>query len=159
MPIGKPVLPNPHLIFHNKLPKCGSTTMHNMLQLLSKWNNFDYYKLEPGDDPFQEEEKISTFMKLALEKARPKRSKSEDGTWPVFLFKHHYYYNTSRHGLEEPTWINLIRDPITWFESSFYFKRLGWSQKPGARRRTGTSSKNFKKKFKNIWESFFYYCF
>ena len=75
--------------------------MHNMLQLLSKWNNFDYYKLEPGDDPFQEEEKISTFMKLALETARPKRSKSEDGTWPVFLFKHHYYYNTSRNSF---TW-------------------------------------------------------
>ena len=29
---GAPVLPNPDLIFHNKLPKCGSTTMHSMLQ-------------------------------------------------------------------------------------------------------------------------------
>ena len=98
-PIGQPVLPNPNLIFHNKLPKCGSTTMHNMLQLLSKWNNFDYYKLEPGDDPFQEEKKISTFMKLALKEAAPKKSRSEDGIWPVFVFKHHYYYNTTRNGV------------------------------------------------------------
>ena len=43
-----------------------------------------------------------------------------------------------RHDVKEPTWINLIRDPITWYESSFYFKRLGWSQKPGARRRNDT---------------------
>ena len=43
-----------------------------------------------------------------------------------------------RHDVAEPTWINLIRDPITWYESSFYFKRLGWSQKPGARRRNDT---------------------
>ena len=63
--------------------------MHNMLQLLSKWNSFDYYKLEPGDDPFQEEIKITTFMKLALKTAEPKKAQAADGIWPVFVFKHH----------------------------------------------------------------------
>ena len=67
-----------------------------MLQLLSKWNNFDYYKLEPGDDPFQEEKKITTFMKLALKNAEPKQALGADGMWPVFVFKHHFYYNTTR---------------------------------------------------------------
>ena len=57
---------------------------------------------------------------------------------PTVLENHSWKFKNlnKRHGLVEPTWINLIRDPITWFESSFYFKRLGWSQKPGARRRT-----------------------
>ena len=68
-------------------------------QLLSKWNGFDYYKLEPGDDPFQEEVKLSTFIKLGLKKAEKKREEHQDKTWPVFVFKHHYYYNTSRKGL------------------------------------------------------------
>ena len=67
--------------------------------MLSKWNGFDYYKLEPGDDPFQEEVKLSTFIKLGLKKAEKKREEHQDKTWPVFVFKHHYYYNTSRKGL------------------------------------------------------------
>ena len=96
-------------------------------------------------------------MKLALDTASPKKTKDTD--WPVFVFKHHFYFNTSRHSdqiynlfrlnqsslirlnrheLTPPTWINLIRDPITWFESSFYFRRLGWSRKPGVRSRNDT---------------------
>ena len=39
------------------------------------------------------------------------------------------------YGLETPTWINVIRDPLTWFESNFYFKRFGWERQPGSRRR------------------------
>ena len=70
-----------------------------ILQLLSKWNGFDYYKLEPGDDPFHEEVKLSTFIKLGLKRAEKKKKEHQDKTWPVFVFKHHYYYNTSRNGL------------------------------------------------------------
>merc|ERR1712048_53770 len=44
-------------------------------------------------------------------------------------------FNATKFGLEEPTWINVIRDPITWFESNFYFKRFGWERKPGTRSR------------------------
>ena len=54
---------------------------------------------------------------------------------PLFIFKHHYYFNTTEFGLESPTWINVIRDPLTWFESNFYFKRFGWERKPGTRTR------------------------
>ena len=54
---------------------------------------------------------------------------------PFFIFKHHYFFNASSYGLETPTWINVIRDPLTWFESNFYFKRFGWERQPGSRRR------------------------
>ena len=56
-------------------------------------------------------------------------------TRPFFIFKHHYYFNATQYGLETPTWINVIRDPLTWFESNFYFKRFGWERQPGSRRR------------------------
>ena len=56
-------------------------------------------------------------------------------TKPFFIFKHHYYFNASEYGLETPTWINVIRDPLSWFESNFYFKRFGWERQPGSRRR------------------------
>lgn len=59
----------------------------------------------------------------------------EKVTKPFFIFKHHYYFNATQYGLETPTWINVIRDPLSWFESNFYFKRFGWERQPGSRRR------------------------
>ena len=38
-------VPNTKFVFHNKLPKCGSTTMHNIVGLLSRKNNFTYWKV------------------------------------------------------------------------------------------------------------------
>ena len=37
---------NPDFIFHNKLPKAGSSTMNNICLMLSKRNNFNYRKVE-----------------------------------------------------------------------------------------------------------------
>ena len=34
-------VPNPDFIFHNKLPKAGSSTMNNIFRLLAKRNNFN----------------------------------------------------------------------------------------------------------------------
>jgi len=120
-------LPNEEFVYHNKLPKCGSTTMHAILKVVSKWNNFRYVKLEPSLVKFYDGEGMSSFINNLL---------SDNGiSKPFFIFKHHYYFNTTEYGLETPTWINVIRDPLSWFESSFYFKRFGWEQQPGARSR------------------------
>ena len=45
--------------------------------------------------------------------------------------------------METPTWINVIRDPLTWFESNFYFKRFGWERSPGSRRREGNCLRKY----------------
>ena len=37
-----PSIPNPEFVFHNKLPKCGSTTMNDIVKALSHRNNFNY---------------------------------------------------------------------------------------------------------------------
>lgn len=120
-------IPNPDFIYHNKLPKCGSTTMHAVLGVLSRWNNFRYLKLEPSLVKFFDGEKMAGLINTLLER--------EKLTRPFFIFKHHYYFNATQYGLETPTWINVIRDPLTWFESNFYFKRFGWERQPGSRRR------------------------
>ena len=49
------------------------------------------------------------------------------------VLKHHYWLNFTDHGMEPPTWINVMREPISWFESRFWFKRHGWIHKEGAR--------------------------
>ena len=37
--------PNPDFIFHNKLPKSGSSTMNQIFTVLSEWNKFHHFKL------------------------------------------------------------------------------------------------------------------
>lgn len=118
--------------------------MHAILGVLARWNNFRYLKLEPSLVKFFDGEKMSKLINTLLE-----RKKVNPCPWipdnlilfqvekPFFIFKHHYYFNASAYGLETPTWINVIRDPLTWFESNFYFKRFGWERQPGSRRREG----------------------
>ena len=48
-------IPNPGFIFHNKLPKSGSTTMHNILTVLSQWNNFEHIKIDSAMMKFEDE--------------------------------------------------------------------------------------------------------
>ena len=48
-------VPNPGFIFHNKLPKSGSTTMHNILTVLSQWNNFEHIKIDSAMMQFEDE--------------------------------------------------------------------------------------------------------
>jgi len=42
------------------------------------------------------------------------------------LLKHHTYLNWTQFGLEEPTYINIVRHPVSQFASFYYFKRYGW---------------------------------
>ena len=59
-------IPNEGFVYHNKLPKCGSTTMHAILGVLSRWNNFRYLKLEPSLVKFFDGEKMSTLINTLL---------------------------------------------------------------------------------------------
>jgi len=43
-------LPNPRFIFHNKIPKCGSTTMANILAALETTNNFNLFTTIPASN-------------------------------------------------------------------------------------------------------------
>ena len=38
-----------------------------------------------------------------------------------------------RYDIDQPTMINVIREPIDWFSSHYHFKLYGWSRKPGQR--------------------------
>jgi hypothetical protein len=58
-------MPNPGFIFHNKLPKSGSSTMNQLLRELAKKNNFNFAKVEPTlipNDRFDSEEPLVKFV-------------------------------------------------------------------------------------------------
>ena len=52
---------------------------------------------------------------------------------PLIVIKHHLYTNFTEYGLEEPTWINVAREPVSRFVSSYYFKRFGFARHEGVR--------------------------
>ena len=70
-------LPNPGFIFHNKLPKCGTTTMHNIITVLADWNNYTHLKVESAKVQFGNERALVDIVKQV--DARP-----------LILMKHHY---------------------------------------------------------------------
>lgn len=111
-------IPNPNFVFHNKLPKSGSSTMNNLMRGLAQKNSFNYAKVEPSqvpNDRFDIEKPLVQFVQ---------ETKKE----PFFLLKHHFHFNFTRHGLRQPTYVNVVRDPTDWFVSQYYFRRYGWAR-------------------------------
>jgi hypothetical protein len=74
--LGMDKLPNPEFIYHNKLPKCGSTTMHAILGVLSRWNSFRYLKLEPSLVKFFDGEKMSKLITTLVENKKVSKERS-----------------------------------------------------------------------------------
>lgn len=70
--------PNPRFVFHNKLPKTGSTTMHNIVGLLSRRNNFTYWKIMSGVMKFGDESTLVQALRMRYRE-------------PFFLLQHHYW--------------------------------------------------------------------
>ena len=52
---------------------------------------------------------------------------------PLMVIKHHLFTNFTVYGMEEPTWINVAREPVSRFVSSYYFRRFGFKRHEGAR--------------------------
>lgn len=127
LPMVAPVPYNRNFIFHTKLPKAGGTTMLELLRLLSTKNMFYFGKIETrkgvNASPLSGEEEVIEWYNKTLNYVADQRR--FDGK--VFLLKHHYPFDFSKYGLAQPTYINVIRDPVTWFQSRYYFERNGWS--------------------------------
>lgn len=126
-------LPNPKFIFHNKIPKSGSTTLANIVHTLEERNRFKLRHFHPcvnepcdkDTDGRAHSAELSAAIKDDLATATPHN--------PLIVIKHHLYTNFTAYGLEEPTWINVAREPVSRFVSSYYFRRFGFARHEGVR--------------------------
>lgn len=117
---------NKKFIFHNKLPKCGSTTVGTILEILSSKHNFNLIRNLKHDaknnDPLSLVGKSDEYgLAKVMNKTVLKKSDK------TLLLRHHFPFDFSKfkESYENPTYINIIRDPVGWFQSHFYFKRNG----------------------------------
>lgn len=131
---------NPRFVFHNKIPKAGSTTMKWLLVGLAKRNNFELDHQRwcidtancVGRDPVTHIQYDGPDGEKAIADYVPKKlAENESGKY--LLLKHHHWFNFSDHGVEMPTYINIARDPVTRFASWYYFERFGWERQEGQR--------------------------
>ena len=107
---------NPGFVFHNKMPKSGSTVMQRLLRTLSNKNHFfymDMYEHGTNDQDFVVVDAIKENFQM-----------------PLLLLKHHFWFNFTLYGLTQPTMVNIVRNPVDWFTSEYYFCRHGWVRRP-----------------------------
>jgi dermatan/chondrotin sulfate uronyl 2-O-sulfotransferase UST len=140
-PLGTPPL-NQRFVFHNKIPKAGSTTMKWLLVGLSKRNKFELDHQRfcidtvncKGRDPQSHIQYDGPDGEVAISEYVPKKlEENQEGKY--LLLKHHHWLNFTEAGLEMPTYINIARDPVTRFASWYYFERYGWGRQEGQRDR------------------------
>ncbi|XP_023349650.1 uronyl 2-sulfotransferase [Eurytemora carolleeae] len=105
---------NSNIIIYNRVPKCASTSINNLIGKLSKLNRFgvqhsSVYHIKVTS--FEENIKLaSSFRKI-----------SESGEKVVFD-RHFYYVDWKRLGIQ-PILINMIREPVERVISQFYYLR------------------------------------
>ena len=137
---------NPNFIFHTKLPKAGSTTMNAIMKILASKNKFFYAKIDPhyfannGKESeankgrtLIDEEPVVNFFKETSEKISSDASQVSRYNKRVVILKHHYPFDFGKYELENPTYINVLREPASWFQSHYYFERYGWTRIEGNR--------------------------
>lgn len=76
-------IPNANFIFHNKLPKSGSTTMHDILRELSQKNLFYYKKMDSSNMNFDDDTSLTEYIKENMKK-------------PFFYMQHHFFTNFTK---------------------------------------------------------------
>lgn len=112
--------PNPVAFYYNKMPKCGSTTLHTVMKTLQDTNQFTISHLD-SEDKFDDRYIAALFLADSIQNTDHK---------PLVVVKHHNYINFTQFDVEKPTTFNLIRDPILRWVSGYNFCRGGMKNSP-----------------------------
>ena len=102
--------------------------MNDILNKLSKRNKFNYHKM-PAD-------KMNDFGNDLPLMQWLQDQNNTHAKPPFVLLQHHYFtdlWKSSHGGIPQPTFINVIRDPVDWFSSHYHFMFYGWNRDQGKR--------------------------
>ncbi|XP_053650674.2 uncharacterized protein [Cherax quadricarinatus] len=105
------------ILVYNRIPKCASSTMQTIIRRLSRHLGFDhvssliYDKRQLSQD---DQEQLIENLTSSV-KGTPSHALSYD--------RHIYYTNFTALNAGRPVYINIIRDPVERFISSFYYRR------------------------------------
>lgn len=118
--------PSTQFVFHNKLPKSGSTTMKYIISTLQKANNFHMDYQAPCINKATCAQDVEDGLGATTKLAGHVKEQRDANPGKFILLKHQYWLNFTEHEMEQPTYINVVRDPVTRFSSMYYFNRYGF---------------------------------
>ncbi|XP_061609181.1 uronyl 2-sulfotransferase a [Phyllopteryx taeniolatus] len=108
------VLPFPSQVVYNRVGKCGSRTVVILLRLLAEKHQFNLISSDIHNKTRLTKHEQVDLMKNITNIPQP------------FLYTRHVHFlNFTRFKIEEPVYINIIRDPINRFLSNYFFRRFG----------------------------------
>uniref|UniRef100_A0A8C9RVM2 Uronyl 2-sulfotransferase n=1 Tax=Scleropages formosus TaxID=113540 RepID=A0A8C9RVM2_SCLFO len=113
-PLHVQVLPFPSQVLYNRVGKCGSRTVVLLLRILAERHRFTLVSSDIHNKTRLSKQEQMDLMKNISSLPQP------------FLYTRHVHFlNFSRFSIEQPVYINIIRDPISRFLSNYFFRRFG----------------------------------
>ncbi|KAG5265793.1 hypothetical protein AALO_G00246440 [Alosa alosa] len=113
-PVAPKVLPFPSRVVYNRVGKCGSRTIVLLLRILADRHQFTLVSSDIHNKTRLTKHEQATLMRNITEIPQP------------FLYTRHVHFlNFTRFRIDEPVYINIIRDPINRFLSNYFFRRFG----------------------------------
>ncbi|XP_030644372.1 uronyl 2-sulfotransferase [Chanos chanos] len=107
-------LPFPSQVVYNRVGKCGSRTIVLLLRILAERHQFTLISSEIHNKTRLTKHEQVNLMKNISSIPQP------------FLYTRHVHYlNFTRFRIDQPVYINIIRDPINRFLSNYFFRRFG----------------------------------
>ncbi|XP_047480303.1 heparan sulfate 2-O-sulfotransferase 1-like [Penaeus chinensis] len=116
VPSAKNVTPHDaRLLVYNRVPKCGSTTVLDILNLTARMNQYWY-----------RHSLLYNEMNLTSGQQRMVLTHLGVQNWeiPISYDRHMYYVDFAKEGNSRVAWMNIIRDPVERIISEFYFIRV-----------------------------------
>ncbi|KAL4624007.1 uronyl 2-sulfotransferase-like, partial [Arapaima gigas] len=108
------VLPFPSQVVYNRVGKCGSRTVVLLLRVLAERHQFTLVSSD-----IHNKTRLTKHEQVALMRNISNIPK------PFLFTRHVHFLNFSRFTIEQPVYINIIRDPISRFLSNYFFRRFG----------------------------------
>uniref|UniRef100_A0A672QQM0 Uronyl 2-sulfotransferase n=1 Tax=Sinocyclocheilus grahami TaxID=75366 RepID=A0A672QQM0_SINGR len=107
-------LPFPSQMIYNRVGKCGSRTVVLLLRILAEKHQFNLVSSD-----------IHNKTRLTKHEQGDLMRNISTIPQPFLYTRHVHFLNFTRFRLEQPVYINIIRDPINRFLSNYFFRRFG----------------------------------
>jgi hypothetical protein len=114
------------------MPFAGSGTMSALLHQLSNVNGFNFMTIDKPDTMSNDKTISDVLDKTGINGCPDGYDESlgAENPKPMMIMKHHFWMNFTEYHLPQPTYINMIRDPVDRFVSEYYHCRHGTEGNP-----------------------------